>query len=119
MSVAKKTMEERLVEMVEKNGILSFVDFEKKFGKKPSEMLNKKKLDEIKLRITRLGGEKVLALSNKTKTILAIIESKGRILNGRVYELNDWNSHVTGSVFRQSARDKFGIVKVNKELVKK
>ncbi len=115
----KKTTDERLWDTIEKNGILSFTDFEKKFGKKPSEMIDEDYLKSNDLRVTRFGGEKVLALGNKTKTILAYIEVNTSIHVGAIYEINQWNSHVTGSVFRQSARDKFGIVKNGKVLAKK
>lgn len=115
----KKTVDERLWDSIEKNGILSFIDFEKKFGKKPSEILSKSYLTKNDLRITRFGGEKVLALKNKTQTILAYIQKHESIHVSAIYELNQWDSHVTGSVFRQSAREHFGIVKNGKVLAKK
>lgn len=114
-----KTTDERLWNAIEKNGLLSFKDFERKFGKKPSEMLTEEYLKNNDLRVTRFEGEKVLALKNKTQTILAYLEVKGNIPNAAIYEINQWNSHVTGSVFRQSARDKFGIVKVGNSLATK
>jgi len=115
----KKTTDERLWDAIEKNGILSFTDFEKKFGKKPREMLSKEYLEKNDLRVTRLGGEKVLALANKTQTVLAYIQENESIHVGAIYELNQWDSHVTGSIFRQSARDKFGIVKNDDVLARK
>jgi hypothetical protein len=61
----------------------------------------------------------VLALGNKTQTILAMIRDKGNIVNCAIYEINQWDSHVTGSVFRQSARDKFGLSKNGNSLAAK
>jgi len=113
-----KSVDERLWDSIEKNGILSFTDFEKKFGKKPSEMLSKEYLKKNELRITRLGGEKVLALANKTKTVLAIIEKELFINVHDIYELNQWDAHVVGSVFRQSSREHYGIEKNGKVLAK-
>ncbi len=116
MPATKKTIDEKVRSQVEKSGFITFANFEKKFGSKPSELLSKKFLDKNDLRLTRNGEEKVLALRNKTATILAVIRQKESIQLSSVYELNDWNSHVTGSVFRQSARDKFGIEKNLKAL---
>ena len=118
MATKTKTVEERLHAAIAKNGVIPFATFEKMFGKKPSELLNKSFLEKQELRVTRLGGEKVLADKNKTKTVLAIIEKEHFINVHDIYELNQWDAHVVGSVFRKSARMAYGISKDGKVLVK-
>jgi len=113
----KMTIDEKVRNEVERNGFISLANFEKKFGQKPSETLSQKFLDQNDLRLTRTDeDEKVLALANKTATILAVIAKKELIQLSTVYALNDWDSHVTGSVFRASARDKYNIEKYLKNL---
>ena len=114
-------MNEKIKEIVETKGYVSFEEFKEITTKTVGKAYNMESLKLDGLRVTRFEGQKVLADLNKTKTALKIIYSHGKsgVHMSTIFEVNQWDSHVTGSVFRQSARDKYNIEKSGKTLIAK
>lgn len=113
---ANEKIIEKMMEKIEKSGAYRFDEFKADFGKSVKQVLSIESLSELGLRVSRLDGEKVLTLANKTQAALNYLKSHGVVHVETLYELNNWDAHVLGSVFRRSAREKFGVTKMGPTL---
>ncbi len=112
-------MNETVKKQIETTEIVSFEEYKKITGKTVAKDFNIETLRDAGLRVTRLNSEKVLVDLNKTKTALTVIYHQKSVPVEVIYELNKWDAHVTGSVFRKSNREKYQIEKIGKTLVTK
>lgn len=103
---------EAMKDELEANGFMSFESFKAEYGKTVKQVLSIELLSEHGLRVSRLEGEKVLTFANKTQSALHYLKGHGTVHVETLYELNNWDAHVLGSVFRRPVREKHGITKM-------